>query len=169
MYCLAKTMVEAQLPRSYKIGQVAAQTGVTPDAIRYYERLGLLALPARSAGGFRLYTAETVARLRFIAQAKTLDLSLEEIRQLVAFDARQGRRQCRRMRDVLAGKLAALELKLAELHALHQTLSESLSRCNATLAIDVTKECPVVEALDQQPSDGDRARRRPKPVIRPGK
>ena len=67
-----------------RIGEVARRTGVSTDTLRYYERLRLLPRSRRSSGGFRLFTAEHIARVRFIKQAQELGFSLEEIFSLAA-------------------------------------------------------------------------------------
>jgi DNA-binding transcriptional MerR regulator len=67
-----------------RISELAARSGFSPSALRYYERVGLLAATERSSGGYRLYDDAAVSQLRFIARAKRLGLSLEEIRGLVA-------------------------------------------------------------------------------------
>jgi DNA-binding transcriptional MerR regulator len=68
-----------------RIGEVAAQAGVTTKAIRYYERIGLLAPPARTEAGYRRYDAGTLTRLRFVRAAQAVGLSLGEIREVIAF------------------------------------------------------------------------------------
>lgn len=90
---------------AYRIGQVARETGLTPDTLRYYERFGLLPPSPRTSGGFRMYTAATLTRLRFIKQAQALGLSLEQIQDLVAHLDNGGREHCRRVRELLAAKL----------------------------------------------------------------
>ncbi len=65
-----------------KIGQVAKQAGVGVETIRFYERKGLLAQPPRTYGGFREYSKEAVAKIRFIKRAKDLGFSLSEIAEL---------------------------------------------------------------------------------------
>jgi hypothetical protein len=67
-----------------RIGQVSKQTGVTVDAIRFYERSGLLAAPTRSEGGYRLYSSNDLATLQFIRSLQTLGFSLNEIREFVS-------------------------------------------------------------------------------------
>ena len=66
------------------IGAVARAAGIAIDTIRYYEREGLLPVPARRLSGYRDYTPDAVARLRFIRRAKELGFSLPEIRELLA-------------------------------------------------------------------------------------
>lgn len=132
---------------TYHIGELASRTGVTPDALRYYEKLGLLPAPKRTAGGFRLYAATTVDRLRFIKQAQTLGLTLREIRDLVSYQDKGGRARCRRVRDLLAAKLAELEAKLAELQDFRRVLKGYLEECEEALRESADAECPVVEDL----------------------
>jgi DNA-binding transcriptional MerR regulator len=65
------------------VSKLADQVGMTPDALRYYERTGLLPKPERTASGYRLYDGETADRLRFIKGAQRLGLRLREIRELL--------------------------------------------------------------------------------------
>jgi DNA-binding transcriptional MerR regulator len=65
------------------VSKLADQVGMTPDALRYYERTGLLPKPERTASGYRLYDEETADRLRFIKGAQRLGLRLREIRELL--------------------------------------------------------------------------------------
>ncbi|MCI0351847.1 MAG: MerR family transcriptional regulator, partial [Acidobacteriales bacterium] len=62
-----------------QIGELAARSGVSIDTVRYYERRKLLPMAPRTAGGFRLFSPDTVERVRFIKQAQDLGLSLDEI------------------------------------------------------------------------------------------
>jgi DNA-binding transcriptional MerR regulator len=65
------------------VSKLADQVGMTPDALRYYERTGLMPKPERTASGYRLYDEETADRLRFIKGAQRLGLRLREIRELL--------------------------------------------------------------------------------------
>ncbi|MEU0316103.1 MerR family transcriptional regulator [Nocardioides sp. NPDC006273] len=69
--------------RHMQIGEVAEQTGLSLRTIRYYEEMGLVVPTARSAGGFRLYAEENVARLQLIKRMKPLEFSLEESKDLL--------------------------------------------------------------------------------------
>lgn len=66
------------------IGKVAALVNTATDNIRFYERKGLIPLPSRSKGGYRLYTSDTVNRIRFIRRAKLLGFSLKEVQELLS-------------------------------------------------------------------------------------
>ena len=90
-----------------QIGEVAALAGVSIDTVRFYERLRLLQRPSRSKGGYRLFTSETVERIRFIKQAKEIGLSLDEIKQLLTSGGYAD--QCEGVRDLLREKISELD------------------------------------------------------------
>src|SRR5881296_4326520 len=72
------------------IGQVASAADVNVQTIRYYERRGLVPTPRRTAAGYRQYTDDAVARLRFIKHAQELGFSLQEIQELLGLRVRHG-------------------------------------------------------------------------------
>lgn len=98
---------------SLRIGELASAAGVSTDAVRYYERLKILPRPSRTRAGYRLYSEEDVERLRFIKQAQSLGLSLDEVKELLPA-RRAGLSECERVRDLLAAKLAELDTKIAD-------------------------------------------------------
>ena len=132
---------------TFTIGELAARTGMTPDALRYYERVGVIAPSGRTEGGFRIYTAEAIARLRFIKQAQLHGLTLVEIRELLQVDARPGVGRCRRVQRLLQRKLTELDERLQQLQEFRRALEAYLAQCNRTLAESSDAECPVVEDL----------------------
>jgi DNA-binding transcriptional MerR regulator len=73
------------MSNNLKIGDLAKRAGCLVETIRYYERVGLLLGPARSEGNYRLYTNVHVERLQFIRHCRALDMTLEEIRNLLRF------------------------------------------------------------------------------------
>lgn len=100
--------------RHMTIGKAAEQAGVSAQAIRYYEREGLLPAPFRTHTGYRLYGAETVGRLNLIRQARALGLSLEEVKEI--FRLSEGRNApCCRVRELLSKKLDDLDRRIADL------------------------------------------------------
>ena len=130
---------------SYQIGELAARGGVTPDTLRYYERLGLLPEAPRTDGGFRLYSEAALDRLRFIKQAQTLGLTLHEVGDLVRYQDNGGVRRCRQVRDLLRAKLEDLQNKLTELEAFKQTLARFLEATgHAPRIMDVPQQRPPV-------------------------
>jgi DNA-binding transcriptional MerR regulator len=133
---------------TYQIGELAARSGLTPDTLRYYERLGLLPSPQRTPGGFRVYSPAALDRLRFIKQAQTLGLSLQEIRTLVSYADRGGVKRCQRVHDLLQHKIADLDAKMAELHEFRRTLQSYFEECEHTLAKGDREACPVIEHLE---------------------
>ena len=98
-------MTVAGLIRGYRIGEFATLTGLTPDALRFYERQGLLDRPARTPGRFRVYAAPAIERIRFIKRAQALGFTLAEIQELVRFNGKGGLRRCCRVGDVLNTQL----------------------------------------------------------------
>src|SRR5438105_103101 len=125
-----------------QIGEVAKRAGVSIDTLRYYEKVRLLPRPARTSGGFRLFAAEHIERVRFIKQAQELGFSLEEIRGLLAAG---GAEECRKVRDLLKRKLAELDDRLKAMKGFRRVLAQHLSACEAELnKRGESACCPVV-------------------------
>ncbi len=131
-----------------RIGELATQSGLTPDALRYYERLGLVPRARRTVGGFRMFPPDAAGRIHFIKQAQANGLSLAEIRQLLTFQGRGGRERCRHVHRLLGVKLAEIETKLAQLQAFKNTLRGYLAQCERSLGGAAEADCPVVERLE---------------------
>lgn len=137
-----------------QIGKVSEQTGLSVDAIRFYEKQRLLDRPPRTEGGFRLFSAPDIERIQFIQRAQQLGFSLPEIRELLVLQ-RGDEEACSHVRDLLRAKVAAVRHKIAELGILEVQLTKSLRKCERQLKLsgDSHKEgCPVIEAIAQQGS-----------------
>lgn len=130
-----------------RIGELAAMSGVTRDALRYYERRGLLPHAARTSGGFREYDASAVERLRFVKAAQAHGLTLADIHDLVNHRPDAGRARCRQVRDLLARKIAQLDERRRELEAFCRTLRAFQQECDRALRSRSAVGCPVVENL----------------------
>ncbi|MBA2356124.1 MAG: MerR family transcriptional regulator [Acidobacteria bacterium] len=106
-----------------RIGVLAARAGTSADTVRYYERLGLLGPPPRTASGYRIYQDEELRRLQFIRRAKRLGFSLDDIRGLLGL-AEEG--ECRPLRrqvaELLRREIVVCETKLTEIAAFKATL-----------------------------------------------
>ena len=106
---------------TWRIGELARAHNLNPKTIRYYEELGLLPPPTRSASGYRLYGEGDRARLAFIGKAKAIGLTLADIRDILAL--RDGGTQpCSHVVTLLDQKLAAVERQIQELAAFREEL-----------------------------------------------
>jgi MerR family mercuric resistance operon transcriptional regulator len=101
---------------------VAAQAGVNPQTLRYYERRGLLPAPSRSPGGYRAYPHGAVRRVRFIKRAQDLGFSLAEVESLLHL-ADGGPADCDQVRVLAEEKVADLGRRVAKLQALRAGLA----------------------------------------------
>jgi len=133
---------------SLQIGQVAQKTGLSVDAIRFYEKSGLLPRPARTQGGYRLYEAREIADLEFIQKAQQLGFSLNEIRELFSIQ-RHPHEVCEHVRDLIAQKLGIVRAKIAELQRMETELADALRQCRTALRqpSEHQDSCPVLEAI----------------------
>lgn len=103
----------------YRIAEAAERTGFSAPTLRYYEDIGLLSPAARPAAGYRVYDDLSIERLGFIARAKQLGCTLEEITDLAAaWDRKECAPIKHRLRALVATKLAETEIRIAELSAL---------------------------------------------------
>lgn len=127
------------------IGRLANASGVGVETIRFYEREGLLAEPARSAGGYRQYPPATVDRLGFIRRAKRLGFSLGEIRELLALSEGHGDRQA--VHAVASAKLAEIGDRIRELQRMGDVLTDLTRQCTGHGPIE---GCPIIEALSRE-------------------
>ena len=114
------------------IGEVAKSAGLSVDAIRFYEKSGLLDKALRGPGGFRVFGGEDVAELQFIRRVQELGFSLHEIRELLRLRA-SDIRACAPVRDLLDQKLQHVREKIGDLRHLEKELGAALRKCNREL------------------------------------
>ncbi len=131
---------------SLTIGKLAAEAQVNVQTVRYYERRGLFAPPHRTASGYRQYTPEAVARLRFIKHAQALGFSLKEIQELLALRVRQGG-ACDAVEHKTRQKIGLVERKIRDLQRIERTLQQLAQACRTRQPTD---ECPILEALEDR-------------------
>ncbi len=136
------------MAHNLQIGQVAQQTGLTVDAIRFYEKERLLPKALRSGGGFRLYGSDHIEQLRFIQKAQTIGFSLGEIRELILIQDDQVE-TCSHVRDLIRQKLATVQQKMNELAQIEGQLKEALQKCNRQLRKTSARHdrCPVLDLI----------------------
>lgn len=127
------------------IGELAARTGCTPEAIRYYEREGVVPRPARAGSGrYRKYTDADVERLAFLRRARELGFSLAEVRALLRFSDGDPGRSCGEVDELARAHLAQVDAKLSQLAALRDALAGVIDQCRGGHAV---ADCRILGAL----------------------
>jgi len=120
-----------------RIGDVAAATGLETQAIRFYERKGLLPPPGRSPNGYRVYDASTIIRLEFIRSGQGAGLTLAEIATILQLRD-DGDTPCAHVRALLTAKLRDVQTRQRQLHALEAELDILISRSDQLDPADCT-------------------------------
>ena len=127
------------------IGEVAKQAGVPIKTIRYYEEVGLLRQPSRTASRYRLYPPEAVDRLQFIKKAQNLGLRLQDIKEILDL-ADRGRCPCGHVQRVLKERLGELRQKISDLRAVERQLSQATRRgCPPNFRPRGKALCPTID------------------------
>jgi MerR family mercuric resistance operon transcriptional regulator len=139
-------MVRSQAADGLTIAGFAREGGVGIETIRYYQRRGLLATPARAGtaghgGGVRHYGDADLRRLRFIRSAQAAGFTLEQIAELLALDATDDRA---RARTLARERIGAIDRKIAEMKAARDALQRLERECGAGSA----GPCPILAAFD---------------------
>lgn len=128
------------------ISGLARAGGVGVETVRFYQRRGLLETPDRGGSGLtrgvRRYDDQDVRRLKFVRSAQAAGFTLDQIGELLRLDAGQDRA---RARELAAGQLAALDMKIAELQAARDSLRRLASACHAS----DEGPCPIISAFEE--------------------
>lgn len=131
------------MSKRLKIGELAKRASCLVETIRYYEREGLLLEPARSEGNYRLYTNVHVERLQFIRHCRSLDMTLEEIRNLLRFrDAPD--ENCSEVDALLEEHIKHVADRIKELRFLQKDLRRLRGQCEQART---TKDCGILKSL----------------------
>lgn len=133
----------------YLIGQLAKRCKVSSDTLRFYEKNGLLEPAGRSESGYRLYSEENLSRVNFILRAKTIGLSLDEIRELLDIRLEASQHSCAEVKAITQTKLDDVDIKIAELMRIRLALKKINDACCGH-ADDNASHCSILEALDDQ-------------------
>lgn len=123
------------------IGRLAEEADVNVETIRYYQRRGLMAEPAKPMGGHRRYDSGAIKRVRFIKRAQVLGFTLDEVGSLLDLDEAGA---CVETRELAAHKLQVIEDKLADLKAMRKALTALLRQCDTGAT---QGNCPIIHAL----------------------
>src|SRR6266849_2561968 len=105
-----------------KVGELAERAGVGVQTLHYYERVGLLPKPGRSASNYRLYQSGALRRVNFIKKAQALGFALEEIKEILGLRG-QGRAPCRCVADVGKKHLREMDARIAALQEFRRALA----------------------------------------------
>ena len=151
---------------SLTIGEVARTTGVATKTIRYYEEIGVLPIPERTASGYRQYDDPAVERLRFISRARSLGLPLQQLRILASAFDREPRTALRpRLLRLVQEQLSAGRQQIADLEALRRQLEQVASRMLTSAPTRTTGACRCLEGNDaSEPSSSRESRPRRRAV-----
>jgi MerR family copper efflux transcriptional regulator len=145
---------------SLLIGEVATRTGVAVATIRYYESIGLLAPPERSAAGYRRYTERAIDEIAFIRKAQRLGFSLEEIGAILRL-GRAGATPCSLVLDLARAHLTEVDERIRQLVRFRDRLAAELARWDGEREPTCDGFCRVILDLDV---DAREAVRPPLPV-----
>ncbi|MFQ5968076.1 MAG: heavy metal-responsive transcriptional regulator [Acidimicrobiia bacterium] len=141
-----------------RISELGRRVGVDPPTIRYYESVQVLPEPARTPAGYRDYDEEDADRLRFVSLARSLGLSMGDIREVLALRDR-GEPPCGYVRRVLTEQADAIEQRILELQRL-QAEVQRLTQVAATLPdtpADAPYVCDIVQHASEPVPPGDKA------------
>jgi len=130
------------------VHEIAMQTGVTPDAVRYYVRIGLLHPQRNASNGYRLFSAADIKRLRFLLRAKKLGFTLTEIRQIFT-DTEHAHSPCPTVRDILERRIRENKKTIDELILLQQRMEQAQSQWAKIPDGEPNDDtlCPLIEHL----------------------
>lgn len=145
--------------RAFTIRKLADAAGVGVEAVRYYQRRGLLHEPQRVAGGFREYSADDVQRLRFIKRAQELGFSLDDVAELVSLSAERDQVH---VRELTRRRVAEIRERIGRLEAMASALEGLVSCCARAPR---SQPCPIIAALATDPvaqTPGGEAQRPPR-------
>ena len=122
--------------------ELARRTGCNLETIRYYEKIGMMPEPPRTASGYRVYDETHVARLRFIMRGRELGFSIEELRELLRL-VDHGTQTCAEVKALTEHHLADVRAKIADLKRIERVLAATAAQCSGKQV----PECPVLHAL----------------------
>ena len=127
---------------TYAIGELASLSGVRVETIRYFERIGLLTHPQRTAGGHRLFSSADLDRLNFVRRAREMGFSQAEVRILLSLSAGE-LTPCSEVKAMAEQHLRMIRKKIDDLQELEKTLSSTVEQCTG----GKVSKCPVIETI----------------------
>jgi DNA-binding transcriptional MerR regulator len=172
VYHSAVTTAPAPAPSGHtllRIGDVASRSGTTVDALRFYEKRGLLKPARRLASGYREYGPDAVRLVRFIRRAQDLGFTLAEVAELVRMRERAWKGHAPgTLRKAAGAKVTDIDRRIRELRAMRGALARLINACDVACGIDGANgagcdtddccvaptggvlDCPLIEALEAE-------------------
>ncbi len=135
-------MGDHDVGKGLRRAELARRTACNLETIRYYERIGMMPHPPRTAAGYRVYDKGHVSRLRFILRARQLGFSLDDVRGLLTL-VDGGTQTCAEVKERTEAHLANVVAKIRDLKRIESVLAATAAQCSG----DAVPECPVLEAL----------------------
>lgn len=126
-----------------KISDLASATGLSVEAVRYYEQRGLLNTPKRSQGGHRIYSGVDLTRLKFVKRAREWGFSLADVHALLALSADEII-SCDEVRAIAERRLVEIRSQISELTSAEAHLASAVGHC----AGGRVRNCAVIDAID---------------------
>lgn len=133
----------------FQIGELAKRCGVSTEALRFYEKNGLIKPATRNESGYRLYSDESEKQIQFVLKAKSLGLSLDEIKELLNIRLEASVHSCAEVKAITTAKLDIIDNKIKELQQIRNALKKINDACCGHVD-DNASHCSILEALDAQ-------------------
>ncbi len=150
------------MERPLTVGQLAHATGVPAKTIRYYEQVGVLPVPRRSATGYRHYSRHDVHRLLFMRRARALGLSLAHLKLLTAeLDSGECLTMRPRLHALVTEQLRTVQQQIADFHVLERQLAQVLQRLQTAVPTHHADGC---RCLDSDAPEAQEPFQRPSPL-----
>lgn len=130
----------------FKIKQAALLTGFSEDTLRFYHKRAIAEPSSRSDSGYRLYSEDDIARLRFIKHAKEVGFSLDAIRELLDIRLHKDQKSCEDVKTMTAAKINEVDERIAELNRIRQALQRLHDRCCG--GEEAATQCTILQTLD---------------------
>lgn len=128
--------------KSMQRAELARRTGCNLETIRYYEKIGMMPDPPRTAAGYRVYAEGHVSRLRFILRARELGFTIEEIGGLLRL-VDDGNQTCAEIKERTERHLADVRSRITDLRRIENVLAATAAQCSG----DNAPQCPVLDTL----------------------
>jgi MerR family transcriptional regulator, mercuric resistance operon regulatory protein len=130
------------MSEEFSIGALSERSGVNVETIRYYEKIGVMPIPARTAAGYRIYNLDHLRRLHFVRRGRELGFNLDELRGLLHLvDGHSF--TCAQVQALTVEHLKDIRQKIIDLRRLERVMSEMAKQCSG----DQLPECPIIDAL----------------------